>query len=128
MAELSPTFNEVLPILGECSIDILYGGEQPRGLFIFFLPVKYFISRYVRKRNSTFYFLFVFFFSFSFVTRSTRRETSSPTFLHRERRIKCCASIDVDFDLTNCLHGFARGHIEPGMNHGLCRLLWLPRT
>lgn len=33
-----------------------------------------------------------------------------PIFLHREqrRRAKCCASIDIDFDLTNCLHGFAR--------------------
>lgn len=64
MAELSPTFNEVLPILGECSIDILYmRGTATWSFHIFFTSKIFYIAiRAETKFNLLFSFCLFFFF------------------------------------------------------------------
>lgn len=63
MAELSPTFNEVPPILGECSIDVIF--RMAGNSHVVFLRVKYFIRT---VNEIKIFFLSFYFFSFSFVT------------------------------------------------------------
>lgn len=62
MAELSPTFNEVPPILGECSIDVIFYCVSRRTATCCYI---FSLEKNILYRNETFSFLFA---SFRFVT------------------------------------------------------------